>query len=74
MFYEISIEKYSYTNSNRVYENEPVADLPPILEEAIDKLVNERIFTPQQRPDTCTINVYSKGNWLPPHVDCCVST
>jgi alkylated DNA repair dioxygenase AlkB len=24
---------------------------------------------PDERPDTCVVNVYAPGSWLPPHVD-----
>ena len=35
----------------------------------LDELEERGVFTAAQRPDSCCINVYERGTWLPPHVD-----
>jgi hypothetical protein len=59
----------AYTHSNRVEETAIVAPLPELFLELIDVLEKAAVFDPADRPDTCTVNIYSPGNWLPPHVD-----
>lgn len=62
-----------YTNSNRVYPGCKVADIEgePVLVELIDLLIEHGVIKDTERPDQCTVNVYSAGMWLPPHVDNC---
>ena len=43
--------------------------LPAELEALLDQLHAAGVFTVAQRPDSCCINVYEHGAWLPPHVD-----
>ena len=43
--------------------------LPPLLEALLDRLEARGIFTASERPDTCCVNAYEAGSWLPPHVD-----
>lgn len=62
------IQYGAYTNSNRI-QQVPVAPLPPLFVELLDDLVRLGVFTEEQRPDACTVNVYQPHNWLPPHVD-----
>jgi hypothetical protein len=57
-----------YVKHNKVSRNE-VEPLPPALEAVLDKLELDGIFTPTQRPNTCCINMYDEGSWIPPHVD-----
>ena len=56
-------------NLNRVEIGVEVPPLPQLVEELQDVLVAGHIMTPEQRAETVCINVYEKGNWLPPHVD-----
>eukprot|EP00040_Diaphanoeca_grandis_P001733 m.19346 g.19346 ORF g.19346 m.19346 type:complete len:236 (+) comp12422_c1_seq1:205-912(+) len=58
-----------YTNSNRVQGSVKVLSLPPELLNVLDLLKTASVFTEMTMADTCTINVYSEGMWLPPHVD-----
>ena len=58
-----------FTNANRVSDAD-VLPLPPLLVEVCDLLESFGIVSgPAQRPDTCAVNVYAEGSWLPPHVD-----
>ena len=54
----------TYTVANKIQDVE-VLPLPPELCEVLDKLVAVNVFTPEQRPDSCTINCYETGHWLP---------
>ncbi|GAB5357001.1 hypothetical protein AAMO2058_000336400 [Amorphochlora amoebiformis] len=57
-----------YTNANRV---QPAAlmDLPPLLEKVVDALERRGVITGEERTESCCVNVYEVGQWLPPHVD-----
>lgn len=71
----------TYTHSNRVYDHEIVVeDMPDILNVLVDELVRFGVFACDEcdrdekkknsfRPESCTVNIYEKGQWLPPHVD-----
>jgi tRNA 2-selenouridine synthase len=58
-----------YTNSNRVQATVKVLPLPALFEELLDRMVAQGVFAPSERPDSCVVNAYEKGMWLPPHVD-----
>ena len=60
-----------YTNNNRVYPGCKVADMDtdPIMKDLIDLLIEQNVIKSDEKPDQCTVNVYSPGMWLPPHVD-----
>ena len=72
-----------YTNSNRVQLSVQVLPLPPLLLELRAALEKCGVFQRQEHhadgsegggegeglPDSCCVNVYSPGMWLPPHVD-----
>jgi alkylated DNA repair dioxygenase AlkB len=49
--------------------NATVDELPEPLVHLLDELQESGVFTAAQRPDSCCINVYERGTWLPPHVD-----
>ena len=59
----------TYTHSNRVETHVPVAPLPDELEAVVDTLIARGCVTPSQRPDSCTVNLYGPGQWIPPHID-----
>ena len=59
----------TYTHSNRVETHVPVAPLPPELDAVVDALIARGALTELQRPDSCTINLYGPGQWIPPHID-----
>ena len=46
-----------------------VEPLAPELVALIDMFERAGCFTASERPDTCCLNHYEKGAWLPPHVD-----
>jgi hypothetical protein len=46
-----------------------VAPVPEELERVLDVLGAAGLFDAAQRPDTCCINCYEAGTWIPPHVD-----
>ena len=50
-------------------DNAPVEPLPEPLVELLDSLQAAGLFTEAQRPDSCCINAYTPGSWLPPHRD-----
>ncbi|KAK3247971.1 hypothetical protein CYMTET_42545 [Cymbomonas tetramitiformis] len=58
-----------YTHSNRVEPWASITPIPPLIQHLIDRLTSCGVFPPHQQPDTCTINVYQRENWLPPHLD-----
>ena len=37
--------------------------------ELLDRFEAAGITSAESRPDTCCVNVYEAGSWLPPHVD-----
>ena len=58
----------TYTHSNRVETHVPVAPMPPELDAVVDALVRAGAVAPDRRPDSCTVNVYAPGQWIP-HID-----
>ena len=57
-----------HVKCNKV-QNAAVLPLPPLLEALLDRLQARGIFAASERPDTCCVNAYEAGSWLPPHVD-----
>ena len=57
-----------HVKCNKV-QNAAVLPLPPLLEALLDRLEARGIFAASERPDTCCVNAYEAGSWLPPHVD-----
>ena len=43
--------------------------MPPELTAVVDTLVARGVIGEGQRFDSCTINVYGVGQWIPPHID-----
>ena len=58
----------TYTHSNKVQDAE-IGQLTSELEFVVDRLVERGAITEQQRFDSCTINHYNTGQWIPPHID-----
>lgn len=58
----------AFTKCNKVVPAR-VLPLPQLLEALLDTLQAARVFEPCERPDTCVVNVYAPGSWIPPHVD-----
>ena len=54
---------------NKLLWGAEVAPLPAELERVLDLLCTCGLFHPDQRPDTCCVNEYERGTWIPPHVD-----
>lgn len=58
------------THANRVQPTVVVErDLPPLLADVVRLLVRASVFSEDSAPDTCSVNVYAPGQYLPPHVD-----
>ena len=47
----------------------PVQPIPAPLLSVLDLLEQQGVFLSEERPDTCCVNAYEPGMWLPPHVD-----
>ena len=58
----------AFTKCNKVVPA-VVPPLPAAFEELLDALQAAGVFAASERPDTCVVNVYAPGSWLPPHVD-----
>lgn len=50
-------------------ENCATLEIPELFVRLIDKLEQEGIFTAEERPDTCCVNILKEEQWLPPRVD-----
>ena len=59
----------TYTHSNRVDADVEVASMPKALIDVVDALIARGVITEDERMDSCTINVYERGMWIPPHID-----
>ena len=59
----------TYTHSNRVEDDFEVSALPKELIDVVDALIACGVIQECERFDSCTINVYGKGQWIPPHID-----
>ena len=59
----------TYTHSNRVDAETRVAAMPAIFEDVLDALVARGVIGKDKKMDSCTVNVYGKGQWIPPHID-----
>jgi len=47
----------------------PVEEMDATLEALVDRLVSVGALPASVRPDTCIVNVYNKGDNIPPHID-----
>ena len=55
----------AFTKCNKVIPTS-MLPLPPLLEQLLDVLQAAGIVRgPDERPDTCVVNVYASGSWLP---------
>jgi len=59
----------TYTHSNRVEDDVDVERLPDALVKIVDELVDVGVIDETERFDSCTINLYGRGQWIPPHID-----
>ena len=59
----------TYTHSNRVDAETRVAAMPEIFNDVLDALVARGVIGEDEKMDSCTVNVYGKGQWIPPHID-----
>jgi hypothetical protein len=44
-------------------------ELPEQLVQVVDLLIQKQIIAETERFDSCTINLYRQGQWVPPHID-----
>ncbi|KAL1508060.1 hypothetical protein AB1Y20_007656 [Prymnesium parvum] len=63
-----TIQFGAYVKCNKV-SHAAVPPLPAELARLLERLEAAAVFTAAQRPDSCCVNVYEPGCWLPPHVD-----
>ena len=59
----------TYTHSNRVRDDVEVESMPAALRTVLDALVERGVIGKDEQMDSCTINVYERGMWIPPHID-----
>ena len=57
-----------HVKCNKV-DNAAVEPIPHVLLGLLDQFETAGIFAVADRPDTCCVNIYELGSWLPPHVD-----
>ena len=57
-----------HVKCNKV-DNAPVEPMPERLVTLLDGFEAAGVFSGAERPDTCCVNVYEAGSWIPPHVD-----
>ena len=58
----------AHVKCNKV-DNAQVEPMPDLFERLLGVFESTGILSAEERPDTCCVNVYEKGSWLPPHVD-----
>jgi len=58
----------AYTNLNRV-ENTLTEPMPPALADVVRALVRRGVINEAEAFDSCCINLFEQGQWLPAHVD-----
>ena len=63
----VTLQFGAYTSNNRVQRTERVDPLPAFLKAVAKKLKDRGIFN--EEPDTCCVNIYEAGQWIPLHVD-----
>ena len=61
----------TFTHSNRVHREEAVEALPRTLRDVLDELCANGVLGEEEKRtmDSCTINAYERGRWIPPHID-----
>ena len=61
----------TFTHSNRVHREEAVEALPRTLRDVLDELCANGVLGEDEKRtmDSCTINAYERGRWIPPHID-----
>ncbi|KAL9249272.1 RNA demethylase ALKBH9B-like protein [Drosera capensis] len=65
--YNYSIDKDG--NPPGIIREEEVDPLPPVFKQMIQRLVRCRILPPTCVPNSCIVNIYDKGDCIPPHID-----
>lgn len=55
-------------NPPRIVHDEEVDPLPPLFKVVIRQMVRWHVFPPSCIPDSCIINVYKEGDYIPPHI------
>lgn len=61
----------AFTHSNRVRDDVAVEPLPETLKTVVRELCSNGVLTEDEAEgiNACTINVYERGQWIPPHID-----
>ncbi|KAI3923759.1 hypothetical protein MKW98_011389 [Papaver atlanticum] len=56
-------------NKPGIMRDEEVDSIPPILQSMIQRMVNWSVLPTTCVPDSCIVNIYDKGDCIPPHID-----
>lgn len=56
-------------NPPGILQNDVVDPIPPLFKVIIRRLVKWHVLPPTCVPDSCIVNIYDKGDCIPPHVD-----
>ncbi|KAL9267644.1 RNA demethylase ALKBH9B-like protein [Drosera capensis] len=65
--YNYAIDKDG--NPPGIIREEEVDPLPPVFKQMIKRFVRWRILPPTCIPNSCIVNIYDKGDCIPPHID-----
>ncbi|KAI3961760.1 hypothetical protein MKW92_023806 [Papaver armeniacum] len=56
-------------NKPGIMRDEEVDSIPPMLQSMIQRMVNWSVLPATCVPDSCIVNIYDKGDCIPPHID-----
>ncbi|KAI3835375.1 hypothetical protein MKW98_020491 [Papaver atlanticum] len=56
-------------NKPGIMRDEEVDSIPPMLKSMIQRMVNWSVLPTTCAPDSCIVNIYDKGDCIPPHID-----
>ncbi|CAK9181733.1 unnamed protein product [Ilex paraguariensis] len=56
-------------NPPGILQNEIVDPIPDLFKTMIKMLVTWNVLPPTSVPDSCTINIHNKGDYIPPHIE-----
>lgn len=56
-------------NPPGIIRDEEVDPLPPVFKQMIKRMVKWHVLPPTCVPNSCIVNIYDKGDCIPPHID-----
>ncbi|XP_043720136.1 RNA demethylase ALKBH9B-like isoform X2 [Telopea speciosissima] len=65
--YNYAVDKKG--NLPGIMRDEEVDPLPPLFKNIIKRLVKWNVLPPTCVPNSCIVNIYDKGDCIPPHID-----